>query len=121
MASEAYSSCCGDDVIPSSTRRYLLSSNSHRHLVFTWDLVLERKLRKIGLKAGYLRDLQRLQKDLDALSEKAAVAIQHMQAIPLWLPNTTKSRSVTDRRRSGTITTVLHTAAGIPISIALFD
>ena len=90
-----YCLCCGED-LTSSSRRYFLNSDAHRHLLSTWDLVIQRKLSENGLAIdreailggpGYVcrgccRDLQRLKKDFECLLEKAAAAIERMQTIP---------------------------------------
>ena len=77
---EAYCLCCRED-ITTYTRQYVFNSTSHRHLVSTWDPLVQRKLCELGLNIdqeavlrwGYLchpclSDLQRLPRDFIALS-----------------------------------------------------
>ena len=94
---EAYCLCCGED-ITTFTHQYVLNSTSHRHLVSTWDLVVQRKLcelrlnidREAVLRQGYLcrpclSDLQHLQSDFTALSVKATLSVTSMLTLVVYL------------------------------------
>ena len=89
MASEAYCLCCGNDM----TSCYVLCSNSHRHQVLclygNWSYRGNCEIgltivSKVVLGATGITMQQLPQgpttplKELDALLEKAAAAIQHM-------------------------------------------